>query len=385
MGRSVRLLIAVLGAGLLACACDEKKVDSDSARADAGAATDKFAAADPKLERALKAAAAADSAQSDNGPPPGGVFGPGVADRRHPKSAPTKVDVIADGDEPRIDLSTLASDASAANPAAAVAGPAMIELAMQVGPRSALPTVDFGLALTPAKKDEGGDGWLVATIKKSAPSKDQYGQLPPEIDKEIAALQGSQIRLPFGGAVPESSVQTVLAKGAPVELERLALNGAEALTLDTIPFPTKPVGVGAQWIAETRMPWSGVDVVAYRAFRVKSIEGSRVHLTVDVKGYSAEKEPTLQGLPKGATLEQFDAEAQGEIEMVRGEGLARRATVQERVAMLFRTPGPAGQTDPSGPNGEPGQPGEPAQNMGSFQAQAAATFVRGDDLRAAVR
>jgi hypothetical protein len=378
MRRSLRSLALVLNVGLLACACDEKKA-ADS-HADSGAAADKFAAADPKLERALKAAAA-DSAVADDGPPPRGVFAPGVADHRHPRNTPTKVDVVADGAEPRIALGTLSSDASASSPAALVAGPAVIELAMQIGPRAALPTVDFALSLTPAKKDEGGDGWLVATIRKATPSKEQYGQLPPEIDREIAALQGTQIRLPFGGDVPESSVQTVLAKGAPSELERIALNGAEALILDTVPLPAKPVGVGAQWIAETRMSWSGVDVVAYRAFKVKSIEGPRVQLMLEVKGYSTEKEPTLQGLPKGATLEEFDCEAQGEIELVRGEGLARRATVQQRVAMLFRTPG--------GPADQPGQdearPGEAPQNMGSFQAQSAATFVRGDDLRAAVR
>jgi hypothetical protein len=374
MRRSLGPLTLALTLGLWVCACDEKKTTSDSPHVDSDAATDKFATADPKLERALKAAAAA-SANADDGPPPAGVFAPGVADKRHAKSAPSKVDVISEGAEPRIVLSTASGDASVGGPAS-VAGPAVMELAMQLGPRSALPTVDFALALTPAKKDEGGDHWLLATVKRALPAKEQFGQLPPGIDKEIAGLQGTQIRLPFGGDVPESSVETVLPKSAPRELERLALNGAEALILNTVPFPSKPVGVGAQWIAETRMPWAGVDVIAYRAFKLKGVEGSRVQLTVDVKGYSTEKEPTLPGLPKGATLEEFDAEAQGQIDVVPGEALARRATIQERVAMLFRTPGPAGQQE------EPPRPGEPPQNMGTFQSQAAATFARGEDARA---
>jgi hypothetical protein len=252
-----------------------------------------------------------------------------------------------------------------------------MELAMQVGPRSALPTVDFGLTIAPAKKDEGGDGWLVATVRHAAPAKEQFGQLPPGIDKAIAALQGTQIRMPFGPAATATDVQTVLPKGAPSELERIALNAAEALVFDSVPYPPKPVGVGGQWIAETRMAWAGVDVIAYRAFRVKKIDGTRAELSIEVKGYSTEKEPSLPGLPKGATLEEFDAEAQGELDVAAGEGLARRGSLQQRMAMLFQTPGAPGQDE--------ARPGEPPQNMGSFQSQAVATFARGDEVRAAAR
>jgi hypothetical protein len=305
------------------------------------------------------------------------VFAPGVADHRHPKTAATKVDTISDGAEPRILLGAAPADASAASPIAPLLGPAVMELAMQIGPRAALPTVDFGLAITPAKKDEGGDAWLVATVRRATPAKEQFGQLPPGIEKEIAALQGTQIRLPFGPGAVASDVQTVLPKGAAPELERIALNAAEALILDVVPFPSKPVGVGGQWIAETRMSWAGVDVITYRAFKVKKIDGTRAEVSVDVKGYSAEKEPTLPGLPKGATLEEFDAEAQGELDIAAGEGLVRRGSLQERIAMLFKTPPAPGQDEP--------RPGEPPQNMGSFQSQAIATFARGDEVRAASR
>ncbi len=350
------------------------------------AAADKLVAADPKLEKALKAAAAsANSAGSDDGPPPAGVFAPGVGDRRHPKSSPTKVDLIGEGSEPRLVLGVGASDAGPGG-AAAVAGPAVLEVAVQVGPRSALPTVDFGLHLAAAKKDEGSEGSLVAIVKKATPAKEQYGTLPAGIDKAIAALQGTRIVIPFAGSAPESNVQTALAKDAPPELERLATNAAEALVFDTVPAPTKAVGAGAQWIAETRMSWAGVDVIAYRAFRVKSIDGSRATLTFDAKAYAVEKQPAFQGLPKGASLEQFDAEAQGELEVVAGEGLARRSSMQQRAAMLFRTAGAAGAaaSGAAGAGGPEGA-GEAAQNMATLQTQALASFARGDDLRAATR
>ena len=86
---------AVRGAG-----CDDKKnTESRASRPTRGASTDKYATADPKLEKALQAAAASASA-NENGPPPDGIFAPGAADRRHPKGAPTTVDMVGDGDEP---------------------------------------------------------------------------------------------------------------------------------------------------------------------------------------------------------------------------------------------------------------------------------------------
>jgi hypothetical protein len=167
-----------------------------------------------------------------------------------------------------------------------------------------------------------------------------------------------------------------LGKASKPELERLAQNAAEALVFATIPLPPKPVGVGAQWIAETRMPLSGLDVIAYRAYRVKSIDGDRVHLTLDVKAYAAGKDVTLTGIPKGATLEQFDGVAKGELELVRGESLARKSDVQQQVVMIFSGPGGAQP---------PQQPGAPPGNMMTAQLQSQATLVRGDDLRTALK
>src|SRR5208283_1192563 len=97
-------------------------------------------------------------------------------------------------------------------------------------------------------------------------------------------------------------LSVLLGKTAKADYDRLVLNAAEALALSVVPLPGKPVGVGAQWIAETRTPLSGLDVVTYRAYRVKSIEGERVHLTIDVKAYATDKNVQIAGLPPGATL-----------------------------------------------------------------------------------
>jgi hypothetical protein len=366
------LLASPLGAG----ACDEKKSTSEGPRPDAAAETDKYATADPKLEKALKAAAAA-SAGSENGPPPDGIFAAGVADQRHPKGTPTKVDVIGDGSEPRMLLTSSADAAADAHRTASAYGPALLEVGLQLGPRSALPTIDFALALGPAKKEEGGEDWLVGTVKKALPAKEQLGQLPPGMDKQIATLEGSQLRLHTNADGMVSELQVQLGKNTITELDRIADSAGEALLLAQVPLPSKPVGAKAQWIAETRMQWSGIDVLAYRAYRVKEVDGDRLHLTVDVKAYCTQKDLVLPGIPKGATLMQFVAEAQGEIDLVRGESVARRSTVQERLVMVFAQAG--APTEPS-PTGEP-----PRGGVIPVQMQEQALFVRGDDLRTAAK
>ncbi len=364
-------LAAPLAAG--ATGCDEKKPSSDTARTDAGA-TDKYATADPKLAKALQAAASA-TAASDNGPPPEGIFAPGAADRRHAKGAPTTLDVLSDGANPKVSLESTA-DASADAARATSYGPAALEVAQQMGQRTAAPTLDFGLVLSPAKPSDGGPDVLVATAQSSSLAKEQVGQAPPGLEKDIAALGGSQIRLKVTADGKQSDLSTVLAKNAKADLDRLFQNAAEALALCVVPLPGKPVGAGAQWIAETRTPMSGLDVVTYRAYRVKSVDGGRVHLTVDIKAYATDKNVQIAGLPPGATLEQFDSVGQGELELVRGEFVARKADVQQRIVMVFA---PAGGAEKP----EPGQP--PQQQMMTAQIVSQATFVRGDDLRQALK
>jgi hypothetical protein len=368
------LAVAVPLAGAVA-GCEDKKPSSDVPRADAGAGADKYASADPKLEKAMKAAAAASAEGNASGPPPAGIFEASVADQRHPKGMPTKVEMVSDGAEPRASLAPSA-DAGADSARASSYGPAIMELAMELGPRMALPTVDFAMMLRPAKKEEGGADWLVAAFAKAGAAKQQRGQLPPGLDKDIASLQGTEIHLKLTPDGRESELVEELSKTAKPELERLTQSASEALVFATVPLPPKPVGVGAQWIAETRMPFSGLDVLAYRAYRVKSLEGDRLHLTLDVKAYAVGRDMNIQGVPKGATFEEFDAQSQGELELVLGESLARKSDIQQRVVMIFAGPG--------GPQA-PQQPGQPPGNMLTAQVTSQVTLVRGEDLRAAMK
>ena len=374
MCRSRGWLTFALTASLLGAGCEQKTPSEN--RGDGGAAADKYANADPKLEKALKAAASA-AGNSDQGPPPAGIFAPGGAEQRHPKGTPTKVDFVSDGSEPRVALGA-GADAASDAPRSAVYGPALLELMVQGGPRSAPLVVDLSLVVTPAKKDEGGTDWIVATVKKAAPVKDPSLQLAPGADKQIATLQGTRLLVQVSPDGLSGDIQVQLDKAAAAELDQVARAAIDALVMAIVPLPSRPVGAGATWIAETRMRWGGSDVIAYRAFRVKSVEGNRVHLSVSVKAYATQKEPQLDGLPKGATLVQFEGEAQGEVELARGEILPRRSNVQHRIAMILSQNG--------SPPPEPDQPPEAMRGgMLSAQIQGQAVLIRGEDLRAASR
>ena len=359
-------LAALSGAVFCSAGCDEKKTSTEAPATEAGVATDKYATADPKLAKALQGAASA-SPTGDKGPPPGGIFAPGVADARHARGAPTTVDLISDGAEPRVTLAP-AGD----GPPTSLYGLAVLQLVTQAGPRVVLP-VDFALMLGPGKKDEGGSDWLVAEVKKAALGKEQLSELPPGTDKEVAALSGVSIQMKVTPDGRESrELRADLGKAAASDLARIANDAAEALLFATVPLPAKPVGVGAQWIAETRMPLTGLDTVVYRAYRVKDAGPDRVRLSLDAKAYAAGKEVQLQGVPAGATLEQFEAQIGGDIELARGEGLARKSQVQERVVLVLA---------PAGGVQAPPTPGQPGAGMMTAQLQNQSLFVRGDDLR----
>jgi hypothetical protein len=367
MSRSLILALVVGSSFVAAC---EQKPSNESTKSDAGSRDDKYVTADSKLTKALQAAASAAPA-ADNGPPLAGVFAAGVADQRHARGLPSKIEWLGDGVEPRVSVGNEAGPGSLAS----VFGPALIEVSLQTGPRTALPTVDLVALLGGLKGTDGSVTGITADVKQALPAKDQIGQLSPEAEREIAAIAGTEVQMSVTPDGRESDAVFRLGKNTPPDLDRFGELAAQALVLATVPVPPKPVGVGAQWIAETRMAWSGIDVLAYRAFRVKSIDGNRLTVALDVKAYATDPATTLPGVPKGASLEQFDAQAQGEIEVVRGEPIARKLDVDQRMVLVFRAP-----------SSEPGQGSAGTTPEGSAmtaQLGGQIRWVRGDDLRVA--
>jgi len=372
-----RFLALIAMSSLLSSACEEKHTSTTSGTAgDAGVGADKYAAADPKLARALQAAASS-APSSDHGPPPDGVFPPGAADQRHPRTSPANVDLISAGSEPRVLLGARTDGGAEASDIARSKsyGPAFLEVMMQRG-RNAFPSVDLALSVGPAKRDDGGADWLVGDVKRTELARSQPGQLPPGVEKEMATLTGSSARVRVTPDGRTGQDQSDLAKGAIPDLQPLAGMVGEALGLATVPCPSQAVGVGAQWIAEVRTSITGIDVIEYRAYQLKSIDLDRLHLTVNIKAYACSKNETFAGAPRDATVEQFDGEGKAELDLVRGEILARSATVNEHAVVFLRL---APESNPQGTQGQQPAGAIPIELQNQF------AFARGDSLRAANR
>ena len=78
------------------------------------------------------------------------------------------------------------------------------------------------------------------------------------------------------------------------------------------------------------------------------------------------------------------------MEMVRGEVLARKSDVQQRLVMVFQAPGTKAPppADPAEPQDQqdPDQPRQPPPGSTmTAQIMSQATLVRGDDLRSALK
>lgn len=332
--RSIRntLLAAAAVAAVVATlvGCEDKTKPSSSPASSASAAPeDTGLVLDPEVRKALAASSAtAGAAARGDGPPATGVFEPGGADAVHQRGKPAEIKLGSQGGEPRVAISG----------GAPFKGNATITVAIRMGPRNALPTVDFGLEFAPekAEKSDAGASAAPATlvkVKKVDLSSEQLGQVPDAAVKEIAKLKGSELRMVRGpdGAVSELTIN--MAKGAAPDLERMLASLADAILAFDVPSPGKPVGVDAVWIAQTRNAFSGVDVVTYRMYKVTEVQGDQVKVTVEVKQYAASPNISFAGLPPETQLAQFESLGDGELTLRKGESFPKEARFAQQLSL----------------------------------------------------
>lgn len=323
---------------VLAAGCEEKQ-PPPPAKTEKKEKEDAKNATDPKLAAAMAAASAAPGSKKAaevEGPPATGIFGPGAADKVMPLNAEPKVELATDGAEPRVAL--LAS-------AASWKGVATITTGVRLGPRNALPSLDFLTSLGLEKKDKkdkdkepspAGPLSLVGDITSVKLAAEQPGKLPEGLQKEVAKLKGSQLRWKSGEQGVAREPSSVLAKEVPAELQNLQRSldaAAEAMFYLSVPPPPKPVGAGAIWIAGSRQVLSGVEVISYRRYTVKSVSPEGIQLTLESHEYAARDKFDIAGLPKGAPIVQFEAVAQGEIELPARESLGAKGKITRQMAL----------------------------------------------------
>ena len=304
--------------GIFSSACE--KESSEGPKPLESAAPQKQAL-DPELAQAVAAASARARGQSPaeaqaGGPPPTGIFAPGAADREAQKGAPPKITLGAEGSEPRVSLQP-------AQPKPGTKTNGSIQVELQSDPRQGGIPIDFALTLEAQKPKEASDApGPVTVIARVNNAGIALNGAPPELTRNIGKLKGTKVEyqvLPDGGG---TGFKFELAKGSDANLEDSVRALSDALAVITLPYPEKPVGVGAYWMATSRDGLFGLDLVTYRLVKVESIENGRVNLSVNTKRYSAVPSFDLVGLPPDAPREmrEFQALAEGKLQIVPGAG-----------------------------------------------------------------
>ncbi len=324
---------ALVLASLLLLGCD----DAPKHSAKPAASADKGPVVDAKVAAAVAAAASAKSAgqKKNDGPPPGGVFAPGAADALFGPKDGVKVELGSPGEGDKLTLKAPNLDRWKGSPSVVVS--------VRLGQRSALPTVDLALSLSTEKpKEEGAVPALLAEVKKVTLSKEQMGSVPKEAEKELGKMKGAVVAFapsPVGPMRPDVRAD----KDATGQLS-LPLDGlAAALFYGSVPPPPAPVGKGGFWIAGSRQRLNGFDVVSYRMYKVKAIDGDKVTLTLSAHAYAASSDTTLPGVAKGTALAQFESTAEGELVLKSGEPLAESAELQNVLVAVFGQEGQPGR------------------------------------------
>ncbi|MCA9632087.1 MAG: hypothetical protein KC766_30745, partial [Myxococcales bacterium] len=267
---SVRSGVVWLALGLsgLSLGCEDEKPKTTTKEVDAGPPK---TAVDPNLAKAVAAASAnvgAGGALELEGPPPSGVFPPGVADKRLAKGSLPKAELGNDGSGTKVNLVELLFKPGAKQTQ-------KVQLQFQPSPRTPPISVDFELAFEVIKpKVDDGEAAkeqldLVVKFAKVSLEPTVTGELA----KSLGKLKGTKITYPLaknGGAM---ALNLELAKDAPPDVEDLARGVAENLMAGLVAYPDKPVGQGAVWMSSVRDPHQGVDGLAYRMVKVTTLEG----------------------------------------------------------------------------------------------------------------
>lgn len=328
---------------LAACLCgagceDEKRAALyDAGASDAGSGP----VLGGKLGAALAAAEASSSPSSGaagktgDGPPEGGVFKAGEADRAAARGSRPKLQLLADGADPKTTL------ALALEPGATQV--ASITVGMRQGPQRQLPTLTFKIAfeIDKGKDDKGksAPARVVGKVKSVTPDPAQKASMPKELLDALDKLKGSEVRFTLGPDGGASDFSQSLAKGADPQLDLMLRSVVDALSLLVLPLPAKPVGQGAYWMITDRAASSGMDVVRYRVVHVQSIDKSGASLTLETREYAADDRfdmPVADG-PK-VSLEQLDMQGKGTADVAPTGFLPIKGELEKRMQARLKGP-----------------------------------------------
>ncbi|MBI4701695.1 MAG: hypothetical protein HY744_11150 [Deltaproteobacteria bacterium] len=325
-----RLVAVALALGVGAWGCEEKKEQGPAADAGPPAAETVSPVLGGRLAAAVKSAAAKPAGSAEEtGPPPDGVFGPGQADKVHASGAPLKIELFAPGGEPRVGLRV----------AAGTAVPERVELtvSMRAGTQM-LPTLEYVLGLQleqpEGQADGGAAGPLLLAVKvaKVSLAASQPGRIPPGLERDVAKIKGTSMRLALQPDGSTGRADVKLGKGTDEGLRQAPVAAAEALGTLRVVAPAEPVGQGAYWMVTDRTAVAGVPVLRYRVYRVQAVAGDELSGSLEVRQYAAKAE--LEGeQSEGLAVGAFDSQGKGSWTQPAGAAVVSRGEVQLQTRM----------------------------------------------------
>jgi hypothetical protein len=332
----MRCSYAGLTLGLLLtafAACQKEEAPPREKPVDAG--LNQGPAVDPDLAQAVKSAGSAAAAHgADNGPPQNGIFTAGAADKELTKGSPPKVTLGSDGAEPRVKL------APAPKPGSKRSG--TIEIATQLDPRQGALPILLSVTIEAQKVKADADAGVspIPMVARVTGASINVPGVPAEALAALGRLKGARVDyqvLPNGGAV---GFKLDAAKNLEPEFRDAVRSLSETLALITLPYPDKPLGAGAYWMATTRDGILGLDLVTYRMVKVDKIVGDEVTLTVNAKRYSASPTLDIDGLPPDAPRDmlEFQSPSDGSLTLSVGDATPRSGLLNTGLMALL---GPA--------------------------------------------
>ncbi len=292
---------------LVTFGCEDKKTPKPGEGPDAGPPRP-VSHGDKAIVDAVKAEG---SAAAKQGPPESGVYPPGAADKELKVGDPPKFIMGLQGSTPQVQLNP-----PPAKPAKRLEG--KVEVAIQTGPRSAMPTIELGFSVEPpeAKAEPAAPGPLELLVKATTAklAEQQPGQLPPGADKQIGKLRGSRFKLQVTNN--SSHVAAIEpAKDVDESLQLVLRSAADAFAFTMQPVPTVPVGKDGFWMVESRETYAGMDAIVWRMYKVKEAKPDAVLLEVNVKRLVSAGQLGMPGIPPHH-VDEFNDTVTGQIEVL---------------------------------------------------------------------
>ena len=371
--RRVALLLPLV----FAVACGENKPQAAPDASASAARSDVDPALDSRLANALKSvgkpSGSAPPSSADQ-PPATGVFEPGLADKAIAKGAPPKIQMFGDGNDPKIVLHAAPAEvekvtvtviqASQGNPDIPLVYSLLIGPPDKVDAQSkakddkaasAKPAASAAASAAPAAPPSSGTQAMVALVTGITVAGVDKDELPKKLLEQVGALKGARVAFTLSptGLSGFSHVPLAAdAEGAGAYDNHLwALE--ESLSALYTPAPDRPVGEGAYWMVTDRRTSFGSDVVRYRVFTVKAVEGDNAALAIDARQYAAdESRPSIVAVEgqQNVVVARYAGGGKGGIVLAPKSRWAQAGKVQLQVAADL-VPSEA-KNDPQAPRGQ---------------------------------